>query len=305
MYSIGIDLGATKIKAVSVDSSGQVLAQIRESTDDASSLQGSPDAPLWAKKITSLIEKLETRQKSTASCVGIAAPGLAAPDNRSIRLMPGRLAGLEGLDWTDFLGRSDIVCVLNDAHAALVGEHWMGAARGYSEVMLLTLGTGVGGALMIRGQLYQGVRARAGHLGHITLNSTASPDIVGIPGSLEERFGECTLQRRSQGKYKSTQQLVEDYRCGNPEAASIWVESVRQLACAIASLVNVIDPEAVIIAGGIAQAKDSLFDPLSGFLEQMEWRVGGERVKILPASLGDLSGALGAARYAMMESSKL
>ncbi len=298
-HSIGVDLGATRIKMVAVNASGQVLAQIRESTGDASGLHDASAAPVWAKKVKSLIEKLEKQQRTAASSMGIAAPGLAAPDNRSITLMPGRLAGLEGFDWTDFLDRPEIVPVLNDAHAALVGEHWTGAARGYMEVMLLTLGTGIGGALMIRGELYQGVRARAGHLGHISLNSSGSPDIIGIPGSLEEAFGECTLQQRSQGKYKSTQQLVEDYRNGNPQATSLWLESVRQLACAIASLINVLDPEAVIIAGGIARSEESLFDPLNRFLDQMEWRVGGDRVKLLAATLGDLSGAIGAARFAM------
>ncbi|HEV8132289.1 MAG TPA: ROK family protein [Acidobacteriota bacterium] len=299
-YSIGVDLGATNIKIVAVDASGHVLAQIREATGDIGGGSQDPDTlPSWAGKVKSLVVQLESDGGASASSIGIAAPGLAARDNRSIVRMPGRLAGLEGFDWTDFLKRPEMVPVLNDAHAALVGEHWIGAAREFTEAILLTLGTGIGGALLIHGELYQGVRARAGHLGHITLDSSGPPDIIGIPGSLEEAFGECTLQLRSHGKYQSTRQLVEDYRSGKPDAASIWLESVRQLACAIAALINVLDPQAVIIGGGIARSGASLFDPLNCFLEQMEWCVAGDRVKLLAATLGDLSGAIGAARFAM------
>jgi glucokinase len=95
--------------------------------------------------------------------------------------MQGRLNGLQGFVWTDFLDSPRPVVVLNDAHAALLGEVWKGAARGYNNVILLTLGTGVGGALLIDGRLAQGNIGRAGHLGHVSLNSDGAPDIAGTP----------------------------------------------------------------------------------------------------------------------------
>jgi glucokinase len=146
-FGIGIDIGATNIKMVAVDPSGRVLAQLRESTCDAPASHDRLAPPLWAEKVKSLVPRLEKERGASAGWMGLASPGLAAPDNRSIAHMPGRLAGLEGLDWTDFLERPTTVPVLNDAHAALVGEHWMGAARGFTEAVLLTLGTGIGGAL--------------------------------------------------------------------------------------------------------------------------------------------------------------
>ncbi|HEY2932298.1 MAG TPA: ROK family protein [Acidobacteriota bacterium] len=296
-YGIGIDLGATNIKMVAVTEAGAVLHEIREPTRDKIGL-GQPSVPIWAETVKRLAANLEERN-GAAHWLGIAAPGLASPDNRTIALMPGRLAGLEGLDWSRFLARTRTVPVLNDAHAALVGEHWLGAAHGYQDVILLTLGTGVGGAILIQGSLVQGRCGRTGHIGHITLDPDGSQDIVGMPGSLEAAVGECGLSQRSQGRYANAHQLLEDVKRGDAVASSIWLKSVQDLAAAVASLINILDPEAVIIGGGVARAGEVLFEPLNRFLDKYEWRPSGVRVKLLPATLGDFSGALGAARFAM------
>jgi glucokinase len=235
-----------------------------------------------------------------AEWIGLAAPGLAARDHCSIAFMPGRLQGLEGFDWTKFLSRSNAVAVLNDAHAALLGEHWLGAAKGFENAILLTLGTGVGGAILSRGELLTGAIGRAGHLGHICLNPHAPKDIVNTPGSIEMLIGDYTVRERSQGTFDSTKQLVDAHLAGNQIATEIWLKSVYALSCAIASLVNVLDPEAVIIGGGMSSAGHALFEPLQKFLDEVEWRPGGHCVKIMPAQLGDWAGAFGAARFAML-----
>lgn len=294
-YGIGVDLGATNIKAVTVTEAGEILSQAREPTRDNTGERSSA-VPIWAQAVKRLIEDLESHN-GAARWLGIAAPGLAAPDNRTISLMPGRLAGLEGFDWTRFLGRA--VIVLNDAHAALVGEHWIGAGRGYQDIVLFTLGTGVGGAILIGGRLFQGRQGRAGHLGHITLDPEGAPDIVGIPGSLEAAVGECTLSERSRGRYLNTQQLLDGLERGEAAASSLWLKSVQGLAAAMASVINILDPEIVIVAGGVAGSGEVLFEPLNRFLDDYEWRASGDRIKLVPAALGDLSGALGAARFAM------
>ncbi len=291
-FAIGIDLGASKIKLVNVREDGAVLARRTVPTHDNTEMR-------WADHIKMLINSVESSMSEAATWIGLAAPGLASRDHRFIAFMPSRLPGLERLDWTSFLQRSNAVTVLNDAHAALYGEHWLGAAAGFENVMMLTLGTGVGGAILSRGELMTGTIGRAGHLGHLCLDPNASKDIVNTPGSLEWMIGDYTVHERSRGLFHSTKDLVAAHLAGNQTATAIWLKSVHALSCAIASLVNVLDPEAVIIGGGISRAGDALFEPLRKFMAEVEWRPGGHRVEIMAAQLGEWAGALGAARFAM------
>ncbi len=290
-YFLGIDLGGSCIKSVVVNASGQTL--------EHESMPFEDRAMEWADRIRDRVEALRLRRGEPAA-VGLSAPGLAARDGRCILHMPGRLHGLEGLDWQRFLTVPTPVPVLNDAHAALLGEAWMGAAQGLENVFMLTLGTGVGGAAIVDGRLLRGNLGRAGHLGHITLDSRAQNDDVGTPGSLEMAIGNKTLTERSHGRYTSTEILVQHARAGDPKAVALWQESVRGLALGINSLINVLDPEAVILGGGIAQAGPDLFDRLSEILEGHEWRPRGARVRLLPAALSELAGAYGAARQAIL-----
>jgi glucokinase len=295
-FAIGVDLGATHIKLVAVEQDGTILERRIEPTHDDAKMR-------WAEAIKALLTSVES-DLGAATWIGLAAPGLAGRDHRSIAFMPGRLQGLEGFDWTNFLIRSNVVTVLNDAHAALLGEHWVGAAKGFENAILLTLGTGVGGAILSRGELLTGTIGRAGHLGHICLNPNAPKDIVNTPGSIEMLIGDCTIRERSQGAFDSTKQLLAAHLAGDQSATAIWMQSIYALACAIASLVNVLDPEAVIIGGGISSAGEALFEPLQKFMNEVEWRPGGHCVKIIAAQLGDWAGAFGAARFAMVNSNQ-
>jgi len=291
-YAIGIDLGGTNVKAASVSASGDVLDEARAQTRDGAA------AGAWIETVRSLCRQLESRRGMAARGIGVGAPGVAAADGRSIASMPGRLAGLEGLDWTDALGTTVAVRVLNDAQAALLGEAWRGAAAGARDAVMLTLGTGVGGAILSHGRLLTGATGKAGHWGHVTLDADGPPSVAGMPGSLEGAIGSCTLEARSQGRFRETRALVEAHLGGDAEATRIWLRSVYLLACAIASIANAVDPEVVVVGGGIARAGAALFDPLAGFLERLEWRPrGGLRVR--PAALGEMAGALGAARRAL------
>lgn len=287
-YLIGIDLGGSSIKAVAVSSNGETL--------DKENIAFETDEKMdWAGKIRDCISEIQREMGAAADSIGLSAPGLAARDGRSISYMPGRLHGLEGLVWTDYLKTQQTVRVLNDAHAALLGESWMGAAKGFRHVVLLTLGTGVGGAALVDGKLLCGQIGRGGHFGHSCLDPEAPPDICGTPGSLELAIGNCTIQERSEGRFQSTHELISAYERGDRFAEKVWLKSVKALACGICSFINIIDPEAVIIGGGIARAGKLLFEPLQTFLDPIEWRPGGHRVRILPAQLGEFAGAYGAA----------
>jgi glucokinase len=286
---LGIDIGGTRIKSIVVSEEGDEIARdIRDTESDTAD---------WPSRVRDTVVAALAEHGPIAGA-GLAAPGLAAADERSISWMKGRLNSLEGLDWPSLLAIDCPVSVLNDAHAALLGEVARGAAQGCDNVVMLTLGTGVGGAILCDGRLLRGRLGRAGHLGHISLDPDGTRDIVNTPGSLEDAIGECTLKERSHGRYSSSAKLVEHYLDGDAEAGSVWLHSVKALAAGIASIVNAVDPERVVIGGGIAEAGGALFDPLNEYMDEFEWRPDGQRAAIVKAELGELAGAFGAAYHA-------
>jgi glucokinase len=292
-YLLGIDLGGTNIKVVLTTDSGQIVDEKSTPTDD----QGGHDhGQTWKQKIKSLVKSYISKTSGHIEVVGMAAPGLADPENRAIAFMPNKLLGLEDFIWDEYLGISTYI--LNDAHAALFAESRIGAGKGYKDIVLLTLGTGIGGGIMIEGRLLQGKSNRAGHLGHISVNRSLDLSVVGLPGSLENAIGECSVKERTYGRFQSTRHLVEAHEAGETFASWVWLDSVQQLARGMASLINALSPEIIILGGGIMQAGDILTRPLTDFLDLYEWRPGGQKTKIVPAELREHSGAVGAALFA-------
>ena len=293
-FSIGIDLGCTNIKGVLIDDAGNILAQRRQETNEQ-------DDQHWKGSVASMIEELKHESSSVVNSIGLSAPGLANTDNTSIAFMPGRLPGLENFNWSEFT--SQRIFVLNDAHAALMAESTFGAAKGMQHAVLLTLGTGVGGGILINGQLYQGLSQMAGHLGHITVDAdNPNMDVTNMPGSIEDAIGNLSISKRSMEKFNTTFELVEAYKRGESFASWLWLSSVRKLAISMASAINVLSPEAVIIGGGISLAADDLIKPLQDFLDLYEWRPGGKRTLVKLAQFSDLAGAIGAAGFALTKS---
>jgi glucokinase len=290
-YVIGLDLGGSSVKWLAANRAGEALAQGNVAFD--------AERPMhWAEEIRAVVQNVSAARAETLHGIGISAPGLAARDGRSIAFMPGRLAGLENLVWQDFLKTKFPIPVLNDAHSALLGETWIGAAAGLRNVIMLTLGTGVGGAAMVDGRLLLGNIQRAGHLGHVCLDPNGPVDVTNMPGSLEMMIGNCTILERTHGRFKTTHDLIAAHNSGDAGATTIWLKSVRDLACAVASFINVLDPEIVIVGGGIAAAGKALFEPLEHYVRPIEWQPGGHKVPIAPAKLGEFAGAFGAAKRA-------
>jgi glucokinase len=293
---IGLDVGGTNIKCVAFNTKGKVLAEeTRPTADDGTKS--------WLDRARD-VAKMVLSQFPADIRVGVAAPGLPARDGRSIATMPERLHGLENLNWQKWLGLKTPVPVFNDGQAALLAESWLGAAKGATNVLLLTLGTGVGGAAIVDGQLLRGHIGRAGHVGHFCLNPDGPLDIVNTPGSLEDAIGEHTIHTRSNGQFRSTRELVAAFESGSGEAHEIWLRSVKALGAALGSLINIFDPEMVVIGGGIADANDSLFVPLRATLDKFEWRPRGQAVKLVKAILGHIAGAAGAAYGALLQTQK-
>jgi glucokinase len=291
LVALGIDLGGTRIKTMALAADGTILHQSILPTNDG-------DVENWQQRVTNAVKALVLQFAAAHEMViGVSAPGLANQNNTAIAFMPGRLQGLEQLVWANVFNTP--TWVLNDAVAALLAEHKMGAAKNVAHAVMLTLGTGVGGAILIDGKPYTGHFQKAGHIGHIAIHSLGEPGITGTPGSLEEAIGNCSIEKRSMGKYDSTLALLQDVAAANPFAQWVWLQSVRSLALGIVSLSNALSPQIIIIGGGIAEAGDALFKPLAAFMDVYEWRPAGNKVQIVQATQGEMAGAMGAALFAL------
>ncbi|WP_338876013.1 ROK family protein [Spirosoma sp. SC4-14] len=289
MNAIGIDLGGTWIKGVLMNSeTGEIVKQLYHPTNSEKD---------WKQAVEETVNDLRHLSLGMVTATGLSAPGLPNDTNQYIAFMPGRLHGLEGFHWGRFLNAS--VHIVNDAHAALLAESRFGVAKGYNNVVMLTLGTGVGGGVLINGQLYQGNFQKAGHVGHMTVDASGDQDITAMPGSLEDAIGNATVEKRSMGHFTSTYQLLEAYKQGNYLAQWVWLSSVRKLAVGISSLINCFSPDLVVLGGGITQAEDDLLLPLAEFMNLYEWRPGGHATPIRIARFGDMAGAIGAASFAI------
>lgn len=291
--AIGIDIGGTNIKGVVLSAQGEILQQHTLPTNDDA-------AGKWRETISDLVNHLNQAHQEPVGLIGLSCPGFANAENSHISYMPGRLAGVENFHWESYLNTPTFV--LNDAHAALIAEATFGVIRDCKNAVLLTLGTGVGGGILINGELYQGLGQMAGHFGHITMNPHDDElSVLGMPGSLEYALGNYSVQRRSAGRFASTHELVEGFLKNEPFATWLWLDSVRKLSLAIASLSNMLSPEMIVLAGGITKADEALFQPLNEFLNVYEFRPKEKQTLIKEAQYSDWAGAVGAATFAFVK----
>ena len=291
MKYLGIDVGGTNIKSIVLNEFSTIIEKNMIPTEDSYS---NPNK--WKQNIIQLI-KAKTDQFAAGNSddliCGISAPGLVCKDNKQILFMPERLQGLEDYNWSAELDRS--IHVINDAHSACLAEYEMYYNKKIKNMLLLTLGTGVGGAAIIEGKLFQGNLQRAGHFGHITIDHQGATTMTNMVGSLEYAIGNFSVKERTHGYFENTKDLVTAYNQNDPLASYWWLTSLQKLATGLSSLINAFSPELIVLGGGIVQADDALFKPLKKFMSLYEWSPGGERVTITKAKFSNYAGAVGAA----------
>ena len=288
--AIGIDVGGTNIKGIILNAEGEILKEHFVPTNDDG--EGK-----WRETILEVVQHLKRSHYEPIDLIGLSCPGFANAENSCISYMPGRLLGVENFQWESYFDTKTYV--INDAHAALIAEATFGEIRGYQNAILLTLGTGVGGGLLINGELYQGLSQMAGHFGHLSINPHDDElSLLGMPGSLEYALGNYSIKRRSSGRFSSTHELVQGYKENDPFASWLWLDSIRKLSLTIASFANVLSPEIIVLAGGITKADAALFTPLNAFLDVYEFRPKDKQTLIKQAKFSDLAGAVGAAAFA-------
>lgn len=294
--AIGIDVGGTYLKGILLTENGEVLHNHCIPTNDDA--HGK-----WRENVLEMVNYLRDFHQQEIAVIGLSCPGLANEQNTCISYLPNRLSGLENFIWEEYFAARTYV--LNDAQAALLAEAKFGEIRGYKNAVLLTLGTGVGGGILINGELYQGFRQMAGHFGHTCINPHDDElSIVGMPGSLEYAAGNYSVKRRSLNRFQTTHDLVKAYQQNETFATWLWLDMVRKLALTIASFANSLSPEIVVLAGGITQAGDALMKPLTEFMSLYENWPPNKKTAIKLAKFNDLSGAIGAAAFAFTKIEK-
>lgn len=310
MVVLGIDIGGAHIKAGMVDEKGAIVASrtIQTPADLETFLPSLHDAILWLMEAT-----------APPAGVGIGCKGIINPDSTQVETLRGGLHFLEGLRLSDVLGLPLDVPVFadNDARVAMAGEMVWGAARGRENVVMLTLGMGVGGAVIANGRILRGHTGVAGHLGHLTVDPDGPVCACGNRGCLETVFsaraleGEAwsavhrgctsTLTRlfREQPQLATCRTIFQAASEGDELSGAIVATAIHKLAAATAGLLHVFDPEVVIIGGQVADAGASLMVPLQEEVWARSRGLLGRDVPLVEQQVADKSGIVGAAGLVM------
>ncbi len=288
---IGVDLGGSAIKLGCFNRAGDCLRSLSVPTPQPS----TPFAVMLA--IAQAIQELDPKQKALAICVG--SPGPADAKGRVARIAIN-LIGWQEVPLAQTLEAltSRPVLVANDANCAAVGEAWLGAGRAFQHFILLTLGTGVGGAVIMNGELFVGRSGAAGELGLITLDPKGHPCNSGNQGSLEQHLCIQAIRRRTG---LEPDLLAAKAKAGDLKAIAFWQSYGQELAAGLASLIYVLTPEAILIGGGISAAADLFFPAIQAEVKRRVLPTSREGLQILRAELGNQAGMVGAAKLAWQQ----
>ena len=300
--AIGIDIGGTKVAALRVAEDGDVLDRRERPTP-------ADDVAATVETVSELAAELAA---AGGEAIGVGAAGMVDFAAGVLRYAPN-LAWRE-IPLRDLLSeRTGLPCVVdNDANVAAWGEYRFGAARGYRHVLAVTVGTGIGGGIVADGELFRGAHGFAAEIGHIIVEPDGPPCGCGNRGCWEQvasgralgRLARAEVEREPAGRIAalaggaqaSGRHVSEAAREGDPAAAAIFATVGRRLGEGIAGLVNILDPEVVIVGGGVAEEGAVLLDPARhAFLDAVEAPEHRPKVPILAATLGNDAGAIGAA----------
>ena len=305
---VGADFGGTSVKYLVIDAAGRPLLQDHIATDP------SDPAGTMERLAGAVTSRLPGGGRLAG--VGLACAGIVSPGSGMLGRSPN-LPGWEGSDLQGALGAAfgSVPCVVaNDVNAALYGEFLHGAGRGCRHLVMMALGTGVGGGVLVDGKLVTGFADGAGEIGHVTLDLDGPPCRCGNRGCLESYCGSVGLVRRARelgddpasseawramvadrGEDLSTRDAHELAEQGDPTAREFFTAAGRRLGQAAAGLVNVLAPDRVIIGGGVAQAGEWLLRPCREMVARHVMSEAGRATPVVLAELGPHAAATGAA----------
>ncbi len=304
--AVGVDIGGTFIKLGLVRGK-RVLVREKLSTAAFMSPKELQDG------IVDAVHLLVRRSKARIEGVGVGIPGLVRFPSGVVRSCVN-IPGWKDVPLRDLLKKRlhVEVQVENDVNVMALAEWVYGAGRGVSNLVCLTLGTGVGGGLVLDGRLYRGMSGSAGEIGHMPLNETGPSCPCGGRACLERYVGNSEivdwvlkrLEKKKRGKItallngrleKLTPEVIDRAaRMGDTLALDAWKQAGGHIGVMLASVVNLLNPEKIVIGGGISNAGDLLFEPIRDTFRKRAMR-GSRDVPIVPAELGSSAGLIGAA----------
>lgn len=313
-YIIGVDLGGTNLVVGAMPEDGS--REIAFRTQPTYATQGADSV---VDRMTQMIEDVIVLTSAETGAtrdnflgIGVGAPG---PLDRAA----GVIITAPNLGWKMFPLRDRIQTATgltttldNDANCATLGEAWTGAATGARNVIGVTIGTGIGGGIIIDGKLYHGASDVAGEIGHMTIDSTGRRCGCGNYGCLEAYASGTAIAERArealhgevegllltmcEGKLErvTAQMVYKAAKSGDLVALDVVRETARFLGAGIGALLNVLNPEVVVLAGGVVNAGEALFAPLRAEIRRRAFAPAVDACRIVPGALGSSAGVVGA-----------
>ncbi|MBT2701544.1 ROK family glucokinase [Bacillus sp. ISL-40] len=310
-WIVGVDLGGTTTKLAFVTTEGEIVHKWEIPTDNTN--EGQNITGNIAKAID---EKLAEHDQLKSNLLGI---GMGAPG--PVNYEKGIVLNVVNLGWPDNYPLKDRLeaatslpaAIENDANSAALGEMWMGAGAGAKDLVCVTLGTGVGGGVIVGGKVVQGINGAAGEIGHITaIPSGGAPCNCGKTGCLETvasatgivRLAKVELAKGLKGELSeklaengsiTAKDVFDAARNSDELAKSILDEVSFHLGFVLASIANTLNPEKIVLGGGVSKAGDILVDPVKNNFEKFAFSPVRDSTKLALATLGNDAGVLGAA----------
>lgn len=315
MYWLGIDFGGTFIKFTSLDASLSPGPIIQRPTPT-----GQGGEAIIETMVEGAMAYLDDQQldRDELQAVGVGAPGPLSI-SRGILLNLPNLPGLENFPirdrLADRLGVS--VALENDANAAAFGEYLCGAGVEQSKIIMLTLGTGVGGGIIYNGQIIHGAHDMGAELGHLIIHPGGRPCGCGQQGCLEAYCSAANIARMATERIEANghagplaerlqangsidgRDIEQARQQGDELARAVWDDCCRDLAIGCVDLCRVFDPQRIIFAGGLSNAGDNLLEPVHRHWQNLDWTLLKNHTTLAIAALGSDAGAIGAAGVAM------
>ena len=314
-WIVGVDIGGTNIVVgvIPMDG-GEPVARHTLPTDAGG---GSESV---VRKVAAMVEEsiAETVSAHGGSRADVAGVGIGSPG--PLDREHGVVINTPNLGWTnlplrDLIGKAvDLPATLdNDANCATYGEWWLGAGRGVSNLVGVTLGTGIGGGIVLDGEIVHGTSDAAGEIGHMTIEFTGRKCTCGNYGCLEAYCSGPNIAARAreglEAGYESVPtELVDGQLDGitaatvyeaavlnDPYANEVMAETAKILGAGVANIINVLNPQMVVIAGGVTRAGEHLFTPLRSEVRRRAFRSAYDACRIVPAALPETAGMIGAA----------
>jgi len=311
---LAADVGGTNIRVALVDANGKILKREESDTPNrATAEEICRSIAADANKILHETESLGSVQK-----FGLALPAIIDYSTSSVVQSPN-LPHLNGFGIGQYMAEHTGLDVEleNDATAAAIGEHWLGGAEGANNVLCVTLGTGVGGGLIIHGNVVRGPDGTAGEVGHICVEPDGPLCGCGSHGCVEQFASATAVVRQAKERlpgapssplssleHFTASQVFDAAKAGDPLSIEVFEVAGYYLGIVLAGLINTLNPEVIVISGGVSGAWEMFIERTRAEVEKRAFQRPAERAKIVRGQLGDDAGILGAAKRVLADADK-